>query len=153
MWQESDLRKRRRIRSNRVSWAGFTSLEKKKKKKNRDPIRGTNFEATIKVAWSQPLFSLPRSNREEEEGEERKKEEEEEEKENERKRRKKGQSMFERIVNTIFFFFFTPTRRNSALRFLFLHRAQGNQSLWTFNKTVFTRWGVNRRSGMGLGGG
>lgn len=105
-WQESDLRKRRRIRSNRVSWAGFTSLEKKKKKKNRDPIRGTNFEATIKVAWSQPLFSLPRSNREEEEGEERrKKEEEEEEKENERKRRKKGQSMFERIVNTIFFFF------------------------------------------------
>lgn len=33
MWQESDLRKRRRIRSNRVSWAGFTSLEKKKKKR------------------------------------------------------------------------------------------------------------------------
>lgn len=32
-WQESDLRKRRRIRSNRVSWAGFTSLEKKKKKR------------------------------------------------------------------------------------------------------------------------
>lgn len=94
-------------------------MGEKKKKKNRDPIRGTNFEATIKVAWSQPLFSLPRSNREEEEGEERKKEEEEEEKENERKRRKKGQSMFERIVNTIFFFFYSNTAELGSQIFIF----------------------------------
>lgn len=144
--------RKRKIRSNRVSWAGFTSLGKKSQTNEqfsagsirfRVEIHEYEFRSDDKSCMERLLFALLRSN-----GFKGKKREKRKKKKREKKKTKKKKEEEETIdiwMDNGKYNFFTSAPTQNGITTKLLLDFYFYIRLWTFNKAVFTRSGVKIR--------